>query len=314
MSETAPSDLEIGNILNAGFAGLKSDWLSLLINVGIPFFLANLVFWGGMAWWGSQVLWPLFQDAINGEKIQIDFIRTILPANMVILLLAYIPLALARAALYRYRAGEGLKGTFFAFHFGADEVRQYLANWLFLIIVFVLPIAMIAALIRLVVILDVQALSVTMIMLAIMGLPLIMIVLGVRFSLMFAQVYAQKKMVLWQSWSLTRGHFWVLFLSFSVLIVLFSLVSFAATTPANILFYMQQATGWVGDPEILKNMDPADVRTLIYESLLSQKTIIAIAWMVLVGTVISIYQSAVFAGASLFAVQSIGQKTSPDHP
>ncbi|MDQ7077571.1 MAG: hypothetical protein Q9M45_06990 [Robiginitomaculum sp.] len=266
--------------------------------------------WGGVVWWGSQVLWPIFQDAINGEKPQIDFVHTILPVNIAVLLVAMIPGALMRAALYRYRAGEGVKGVFFAFRFGADEVRQYLANWLFLIIVFVVPVAVIAPLIRLAVVLNVQALSMTVIMVAIMGIPLIMIVLGVRFSLMFAQVYAQKKMVLWQSWSLTRGHFWVLFLSFSVLIILFSLVSFAITTPANILFYMQQATGWIGDPNILKNMEPADIRALIQESLLSQKTIIAVAWVVLAGTIISVFQVAVYTGASLFAVQTLKQKTS----
>lgn len=310
MNDNAQSGLEIGDILNAGFARLKSDWHLLLIKVGIPYFLTNLVLWGGIGWWGYRIFWPIIQGAMNGQKPQIDFTHLVLPFLIISLAIAYIPLALIRAALYRYRAGQGLNGQFFAFRLGADEVRQYLAAWLVLIVVFVLPMAAFSALIRLVGVVDAQWIKIVLVMIAIIDLPLIMVALGVRFSLIFAQTFTQKKMVLWQSWSLTRGHFWVLFLSFAVLSVLFSLVSFAITTPANILFYAQQATGWIGDPEILKNMEPSDIRTLMHESLLSQNTVIAVIWIILAGTAINTFRFAAFAGASLLAVQKINQANS----
>jgi hypothetical protein len=314
MSMNTTSDLEIGAVLKAGFSRLKSDWYPVLIKVGIPYFLVNLVLWGILGWWGYQVFWPIMQSAFNGEKPQIDYVHAILPYMAGMLVLAYIPLSLIRAALYRYRAGEGLKGQFFAFRFGADEGRQYLANWLVLIIVFVIPLAGFAALISLAGVIDAPWFKIVLIMTAIIDLPLIMIALGVRFSLIYAQTFTQKRVVFWQSWSLTRGHLWVLLLSFSVLIIFFGMISLIVTTPANILFYAQQATGWIGDPEILKNMDPADIRVLMYESLLSQKTVIAVAWMILAGTVISIFRFAVFAGASLFAVQTINQKAPKRKP
>ena len=92
--------------------------------------------------------------------------------------------------------------------------------------------------------------------------------------------------------------------------VLFSLVLFAVTTPANILFYAQQATGWIGDPEILKNMDPSDIRMLMRETLLSRETVIAVIWIMLAGTAINLFRVSAFAGATLFAAQTINQKAS----
>ncbi len=297
--------LEVGEVLAAGFKPIKSKFWTLLVMVGTPYLLAILFFIGGGFWIYYNAFGPLFMELIEEQKHFSDPAR-LWPAfwgYLGIMIVSFIPSALSSAALFRFNTGKGLRGQFFAFRFGADEVRLYIMLWLVLIFTVFLPTGLIAALITLAVKMDAKGLALGLMLAAFFILPVIMIFIGVRFSLAFAQTFAEKKLRLLGSWRLTRGHFWTLFLSYAVLIVIFGLLSALVSTPANILFYSQPQTGWLGDANILEGLPPEDILTLFKETFLSKLTLIAFFWALLAGSIVNVLQTTVYNGASLFAYQ-----------
>ncbi len=305
MSESLNTKLEIGEILSAGFKPLKAHWRPLLFRVGVPYLLTSLVLVGAMGWLLFSALSPVLGEVLTGNMSDVTKLYPVFAAYAGLIIVALVPASLASAALFRFHTGAGLKGAFFAFRFGADEVRQYVALLLVMFVAILLPTALLVSAIIMVLKISSYGAIVALVLGIFFLLPVCMAYFGVRLSLAFALTFTQKRLRVFTSWRQTRGHFWVLFLTFAVLYILFGLVSMLITTPANVLFYAQQSTGWLGDPEMLENLDPDDLPILLRETFLSTRTIIAFAWVIFAGTLLNVLQAAAFNGASLFALQEI---------
>ncbi len=314
MSEANSPKLEIGDVLSAGFGPLKSRFWGLIFWVGIPLMLSYLVLLGGATWLFFIKFSPFFMAIITKEITALEFsdFAPALWAYIAVLFIAFIPPALARAALFRFHTTGKFKGVFFAFRFGADEIRQYILLWLIIITTTILPTATLIAGIMLAQKLNFSGFMVGLIVLFFLFLPIVMVLFAIRFSLAFAQTFVEKRLRLFGSWRLTRGHFWVLFLAFAVMVILFGLLSLVVNTPANILFYMQSETGWISDPQILADLDPAEIPDLLRGTFLSTKTIIAFWGVMVMGTLVNVLQITAYSGASLFALRQL--TTGPSEP
>ncbi|PHS27998.1 MAG: hypothetical protein COA84_03095 [Robiginitomaculum sp.] len=305
MRAAEQNDLDIDGIMRAGFAPFKSSWLSVLIRVGIPYFLLTLMLWGVLGWLFFQLGAPAFQAIINGEKPDPELVRRLRPLSLVVVLVIIIPAALARTALFRFHAGEGLKGQFLAFRLGAAEVRQYFALWLKFLIVYALPLAVMVGAFYVASKVDTRWIKAILFLSGPILWFVLMVLFGVRFTLIYAQIFSGERMMFSRLWRLTRGHFWVLFLGFGVMMVLYGLVSLLISSPANMLFYAQDASGWLGDPQILKGMDPDDVIALMQTTFLNGKAVIAITLLVLIQFIMDVYRLMMFSGASYYCVQKL---------
>ncbi len=305
MSDTNAAVLEVGDILAAAFKPLKGNWLNLLFYLGVPFLLLYALLLTPMLYWFFQLLSPIFSDNEAGTLTSAAQLKPLIAPYLILIALLYIPVTLNRAALFRFYAGEGLRGSFFAYRFGADEVRLYVILLLFLLGVFAAPIGLSTFMVWGGSNNQMNWLSVSGLITLFLILPFMMMFLATRFSLVFAQTFAEKRLRFFGSWQLTRGHFWNLFLAFSVLLAIFAMVAVALNTPANLLFYTQPETGWLSDPSILQTLDPDDVPQLMRDTFLSTSTIIAFVLILLIGTIVNIYQSAAINGAALFAYKSL---------
>lgn len=309
---TETGDVEIGATLEAGFAPLKTKWRQLLVRAGLPLLLLYLLILGPtLVWFLASILSNMPKEPDLSAWSWHKAVPIALSYGG-IMIASILITAVFNAALFRFYSGEGLQGQFLAFRFGKDELRQAIIIALVYLVILVLPL------------LPVVALSAAMtgavsghsdtlarvlvasLVLSILLWPVLIIFLGFRLILAPALTFMQKRLRLLASWRLTRGHFWVLFVTFMVIFIGFGMIAFVIQAPANIILYMPPSLASLSVSINQGNIDPAEVSALVHQVVFTRKNLIALLWMLAGSSVVYVFQGAFLAGASLYVCRRLG--------
>ncbi len=312
MTETrAKDDLDINAILGAAAAPLKDHWRALLVQIGLPLLLLYLLVMGPMLVWVFAAVFRLTASKPESLAQIQGTIASVLAAYGALLIASVFITALLNAALFRFYNGEGLKGQFLALRFGREELHQFLITLLVYLIVLVFPALPLAVMIALMAwaahahTAALLGIATSLMVLSVLLWPVLAVFLGMRLILAPALTFLQKRLRLFASWRLTRGHFWTLFLIFMVIFAGFGLLAFLVQSPANFLLYMPPSLTSLTVALEQGDLDPAELQAMIHQMLFAPKTLLALLWILGTGAVVYLFQAAFLAGASLHASRTL---------
>ncbi len=290
---------EMGAALAAGFAPLKKNWLALLITLGVPYVLISIIVIGGPLYLIFKELGSWFVAGEAPQHLSFEMYAPVIGYYLAMSFGATLLASMLYAAIYRWLGVREGERQSMGLRLGADEWRLFIIQLLILLVMLV-PSGGVIGLGTALIKAGNEGLGASLLLVGLLFIPVYLVLAMVRLSLAPVQTFATGSLKLFGSWRMTKGAFWVMFLSFAVTAVIMALVSTVLTTPANILFYSNPNTGWLSDPEILETLERAEWPQLMRDTFLSTSALIALVWMALASVIVGIIQVVVYGGMSFY--------------